>query len=111
MPIPTPVTIAVKPVTRLYRGRSRRYMALTIDGYTASARHFAAWLGMAGIPIDAIDDMASVDLLNIGVIVPVGVNGSGCRPTIGVAQAVHCFIATGLCCANTLEDRFTLSPA
>jgi len=35
---------------------AQRYTPLTIDGYTASARHFAAWLGIAGIPIDAIDD-------------------------------------------------------
>lgn len=34
----------------------QRYTALTIEGYTASARHFAAWLGSAGISIDAIDD-------------------------------------------------------
>lgn len=35
---------------------AQRYSPLTIEGYTASARHFAAWLGGAGIPIDAIDD-------------------------------------------------------
>jgi site-specific recombinase XerD len=36
----------------------QRYAALTIEGYTASARHFAAWLGSAGVPIDTIDDDA-----------------------------------------------------
>ena len=35
---------------------AQRYTSLTIEGYTASARHFATWLGSAGIPIDAIDD-------------------------------------------------------
>lgn len=35
---------------------AQRYTPLTIEGYTASARHFAAWLGRAGIPFDAIDD-------------------------------------------------------
>jgi site-specific recombinase XerD len=35
---------------------AKRYTALTIEGYTASARHFAAWLGSAGISCDAIDD-------------------------------------------------------
>jgi site-specific recombinase XerD len=34
----------------------QRYAPLTIEGYTASARHFAAWLGSAGVPIDTIDD-------------------------------------------------------
>lgn len=34
---------------------AQRYSPLTIDGYTASARHFAAWLGSSGIPVDAID--------------------------------------------------------
>ncbi|WP_318868353.1 hypothetical protein [Sinorhizobium meliloti] len=28
---------------------AQRYTPLTIEGYTASARHFAAWLGSAGI--------------------------------------------------------------
>jgi site-specific recombinase XerD len=32
------------------------YTPLTIEGYTASARHFAAWLSIAGISIDVIDD-------------------------------------------------------
>jgi len=32
------------------------YTPLTIDGYTASARHFAIWLNGEGIPISAIDD-------------------------------------------------------
>ncbi|WP_244491081.1 tyrosine-type recombinase/integrase [Paramesorhizobium deserti] len=35
---------------------AQRYTPLTIEGYTASARHFAAWLGSAGISIDVIDD-------------------------------------------------------
>ncbi|AEG57911.1 integrase domain-containing protein SAM domain-containing protein [Sinorhizobium meliloti] len=35
---------------------AQRYTPLTIEGYTASARHFAAWLGCAGISIDLIDD-------------------------------------------------------
>jgi len=35
---------------------AQRYTPLTIEGYTASARHFGAWLGNAGIPIDVIDD-------------------------------------------------------
>ncbi len=35
---------------------AQRYAPLTIEGCAASARHFAAWLGSAGIPIDAIDD-------------------------------------------------------
>lgn len=35
---------------------AQRYTPLTIEGYTASARHFAAWLGSAGISLDAIDD-------------------------------------------------------
>jgi site-specific recombinase XerD len=35
---------------------AQRYSPLTIGGYTASARHFAAWLGDAGIPIDTIDE-------------------------------------------------------
>lgn len=35
---------------------AQRYTPLTIGGYTASARHFAAWLGCAGIAIDLIDD-------------------------------------------------------
>ena len=35
---------------------AQRYTPLTIAGYTASARHFATWLGSAGIPMDAIDD-------------------------------------------------------
>jgi site-specific recombinase XerD len=35
---------------------AQRYTPLTIEGYTASARHFATWLGSAGIPMDAIDD-------------------------------------------------------
>jgi site-specific recombinase XerD len=34
---------------------AQRYTPLTIQGYTASARHFAAWLGRAGISIDVID--------------------------------------------------------
>ncbi|MBX4899679.1 tyrosine-type recombinase/integrase [Rhizobium bangladeshense] len=34
---------------------AQRYTPLTIEGYTASARHFAAWLGRAGISIDVID--------------------------------------------------------
>ncbi|MBM3094020.1 tyrosine-type recombinase/integrase [Ensifer sp. T173] len=34
---------------------AQRYTSLTIEGYTASARHFAAWLGSAGISIDVID--------------------------------------------------------
>ncbi|UIJ91730.1 hypothetical protein Q1M62_02315 (plasmid) [Sinorhizobium meliloti] len=56
---------------------AQRYTPLTIEGYTASARHFAAWLGCAGISIDLIDDaMSFVGLPNIGVGVLVG--GSGC---------------------------------
>lgn len=35
---------------------AQRYTPLTIEGYTASARHFAAWLGSAGIAIDDIGD-------------------------------------------------------
>lgn len=35
---------------------AQRYTPLTIEGSTASARHFAAWLGSAGIPIDLVDD-------------------------------------------------------
>ncbi|WP_247877678.1 tyrosine-type recombinase/integrase [Brucella pituitosa] len=35
---------------------AQRYAPLTIEGYTASARHFAAWLCKAGISIDVIDD-------------------------------------------------------
>ncbi|KWV56298.1 integrase [Rhizobium altiplani] len=35
---------------------AQRYTPLTIEGYTSSARHFAAWLGSAGISIDVIDD-------------------------------------------------------
>lgn len=35
---------------------AQRYTPLSIEGYTASARHFAAWLGCVSIPIDAIDD-------------------------------------------------------
>ncbi|MCY1226999.1 hypothetical protein D9M69_294630 [compost metagenome] len=35
---------------------AQRYTPLTIEGYTASARHFAAWLGSAGSSIDVIDD-------------------------------------------------------
>lgn len=35
---------------------AQRYSPLTIEGYTASARHFAAWLGGEVISIDAIDD-------------------------------------------------------
>lgn len=35
---------------------AQRYTPLTIGGYTASARHFAAWRGCAGISIDLIDD-------------------------------------------------------
>ncbi|WP_328596267.1 site-specific integrase [Brucella pecoris] len=35
---------------------AQRYTPLTIKGYTASARHFAAWLCKAGISIDVIDD-------------------------------------------------------
>lgn len=34
----------------------QRYTPLTIGGYTAAARHFAAWLFSAGISVDAIDD-------------------------------------------------------
>ncbi|GAA5626577.1 tyrosine recombinase XerC [Brucella sp. NBRC 12953] len=35
---------------------AQRYAPLTIEGYTASARHFAAWLCKAGTSIDVIDD-------------------------------------------------------
>ena len=35
---------------------TQRYTPLTIDGYTTSARHFAAWLGAEAISINAIDD-------------------------------------------------------
>jgi hypothetical protein len=35
---------------------AQRYSLLTIEGYTASARHFAAWLGGEGISSAAIDD-------------------------------------------------------
>jgi site-specific recombinase XerD len=35
---------------------AQRYAPLTIEGYTASARHFAAWLGSVGISSDSIDD-------------------------------------------------------
>ena len=35
---------------------AQRYTPLSIEGYTASARHFAAWLGCVSTPIDAIDD-------------------------------------------------------
>lgn len=35
---------------------AQRYASLTIEGYTASARHFATWLCRAGISVDAIDD-------------------------------------------------------
>ncbi|MET2832453.1 tyrosine-type recombinase/integrase [Mesorhizobium shangrilense] len=35
---------------------AQRYTPLTIEGYTASARHFAAWLGSVGISSDSIDD-------------------------------------------------------
>lgn len=34
----------------------QRYSPLSIEGYTASARHFAAWLSSEAIPIDVIDD-------------------------------------------------------
>lgn len=34
----------------------RGYTRLTVEGYTASARHFAAWLGKAAVPLEAIDD-------------------------------------------------------
>jgi site-specific recombinase XerD len=35
---------------------AQRYTPLTIGNYTDTARHFAAWLGSAGIPINVIDD-------------------------------------------------------
>ena len=35
---------------------AQRYTALTIEGYTASARHFAAWVDSQAISIGAIDD-------------------------------------------------------
>lgn len=35
---------------------ARRYTQLTIDGYTASARHFGVWLESAGILINDVDD-------------------------------------------------------
>ncbi|WP_246811532.1 hypothetical protein [Mesorhizobium silamurunense] len=35
---------------------AQRYTPLTIGNYTDAARHFAAWLGSAGIPTDLIDD-------------------------------------------------------
>jgi site-specific recombinase XerD len=35
---------------------AQRYTPLTTGNYTDAARHFAAWLGSAGIPIDLIDD-------------------------------------------------------
>lgn len=34
---------------------AQRYTPLTIEGYTASARHFAAWLDKSGISMDVID--------------------------------------------------------
>jgi len=38
------------------RRTAQRYTPLAIEGYTASARRFASWLGSAGISIDVIDD-------------------------------------------------------
>jgi len=35
---------------------AQRYTPLTIGNYTDAARHFAAWLGIAGISVDFIDD-------------------------------------------------------
>jgi site-specific recombinase XerD len=35
---------------------AQQFAPLSIEGYTASARHFAAWICSAGISIDVIDD-------------------------------------------------------
>jgi site-specific recombinase XerD len=35
---------------------AQRYSPLTIASYMASARHFATWIGSAGIAIEAVDD-------------------------------------------------------
>ena len=35
---------------------AQRYTELTIGNYTDAARHFAAWLDITGISVDAIDD-------------------------------------------------------
>ncbi|ULJ74381.1 hypothetical protein [Rhizobium gallicum] len=82
-----------------------RYTPLTIEGYTASARHFAAWLGSAGISNDVIDDDVVRRFAEHRCRCPGGRQGLRISPKYSRGAA------KGRCRTSTLEGRVAISPA
>lgn len=91
---------------------AQRYTPLTIEGYTASARHFAAWLGSAGISIDVIDDDVVRRFAEHRCRCPGGRQWFAYLTKIfAPRREVGCFPAKGRCRTSTLEGRVAISLA
>jgi len=90
---------------------AQRYTPLTIEGYTASARHFAAWLGYAGISIGLIDDDLVRRFAEHRRRCPGQRQWLRISPKYSSRREVRCFPAKGRCRTSTLEGRVAISHA